>query len=205
MQSRIHHHQRTKKMATKILRKLTLKEVVGGKAKILEVAQLGRVESTDDSGKKVFASVGIAVPLCTIIGQVRNYKADSSDLGPYLKLMGTFEATNLQTGEIVPVNGTCILPNFIADAIGTALQAGAEAVDFAVQVNAKYDEAAASMYVFEAESLLSPVEAAPISALKAAMLSAGIALPKPANVPALPAPTPAPAPAPAASKSSRKR
>lgn len=179
-------------MGQKLLRKLTLKEIVGGKAEILKVAQLGCIKGKDEAGKEIILPLGEVMPLCMILGRVSGYKPGESDLGSYIKLLGAFEATNLQSGEVVTMNGACILPNFIADAIGAALQNGADSVEFAVKVNVQYKEAAATMYEYSAESLLPPTESAPITGLKAMLASQGVALPKPANMLALDAPAPEP-------------
>lgn len=181
-------------MGQKLLRKLTLKEIVGGKAEILKVAQLGCVTAKNEAGKEITLPEGNVMPLCMILGRVSGYKPGESDLGSFIKLLGAFEATNLQSGEVVAMNGVCILPNFIADAIGAALQNGAESVEFAVQVNVQYKEAAATSYEYSAVSLLTPTESAPIAGLKAMLVSQGVALPKPAAQLALENSAPAPAP-----------
>lgn len=181
-------------MATKILRKLTIKEVVGGKAEILKIAQTGK--------EKPDSTTGAPVDLLTIIGQVNSYQPGEGDNGSFVKLKGAFEATNLDSGEVIPVNGNAILPNFVADQIASALMDGAGSVDFAVKLTVSYDETAATMYKFGAESLLPVQSAEPVNALKAQLAGLGVSLPAPRKTPALPAPdapsAPAPAPAPTA-------
>ncbi|MBK9497433.1 MAG: hypothetical protein IPO08_23505 [Xanthomonadales bacterium] len=184
-------------MATKILKKLTIRDVVGGKAEILKAAQSGRSVSKDENGKDVYSATGVAVPLMSVIGRVHDFTPGQSDHGAFLKLKGDFEATNLVTGEVFSDVGTCILPNFISDLVANALKGGAQGVDFAVRVDTRYDEAAATMYVFDAVSLMPARESDSISAIKNALQAAGVALPAPAGLKALEAPKPEPVPEPA--------
>lgn len=187
----------------KILRKLTIRDMIGGKTAILDVAKTGRASDT--------ASEGSPVPLLMVVGHVTGVKPGEGDNGSFVKLMGSFEGTNLQTGEIVPDVGMAILPNFVSTQIASAIQSGAESVQFAVQIDVKYKESAAVGYEFEAKSLLPVQESDAIKAIKAQMTANGIALPQPVKTPQLAAPqstapTPAPteAPKPAAKTSGRK-
>lgn len=177
-------------MGTKILRKLTIRDAFGGKAECLKAAQTGLTKPEDKTGSPV--------PILTIIGQVSDYATGNGDNGDFIKLKGSFEATNLMTGEVTSVNGVCILPNFIAENMALAIKAGAQAVDFAVSISVEYDETAATMYKFSAESLLPPTTAQPVSALKAQMQQLGIEMPVPRLAAPAPAAAPVPAPTPAA-------
>lgn len=180
-------------MAAKILRKLTIKEAVGGKAELLKIAQTGKEKPDSSTGK--------AIPILMVIGQAHGAVAGESDNGPYLKLKGEFEATNLVTGEIIPNVSTAILPNFVADMIASAMKANSDnPVDFGITFSVSYDETAATMYKFDAESLMPAEPARAVSAIKARLQQAGIALPTPVNVLALAAPAATNAPAPSPSE-----
>ncbi len=163
----------------KILKKLTIRDAIGGKAAILEAAQSGRVKGKDEAGKEIFLPEGKPVPLLTVIGQVHGVKAGEGDNGSFVKLFGIFEATNLITGEVLSDVGIAILPNFVSSGIAGAINAGAQSVDFAVTIQTRYVESAATMYVFEADSLMKPVESPALAGLKASLAAQGIMLPAP--------------------------
>lgn len=168
-------------MTTKILRKITIRDVVGSKSEILRIAQTGRTVTKGADGKDVYSADGAPVKLMTVIGRVNGFTPGESDMGSFLKLKGAFEATNLVTGEVFTDVGTCILPNFVSDLMANAMKSGADSVDFAVALSVVFDEAIPTMYKFEAESLLPAQESDSIAAIKAQLAGAGIALPKPAE------------------------
>jgi hypothetical protein len=173
-------------MSGKILRKLTIKDVIGGKAEILKAAQSGIAKDGD--------STGAAVDLMSIIGQVHNVQPGESDNGPYAKLKGSFEATNLLSGEVFSGVNTAILPNFVSDSVVAALKEGAESVQFAIVFSVKYDVDAATMYVFEARSLMPTKPSDALESIKNGLKALGVSMPE---AKALPAPTPAAATEPA--------
>lgn len=172
-------------MSSKILKKLTIRDFIGKKPDILAAAMLGRPKGTVD-GKEVFiGTAGQPVKLMRVLGQCTGFKADESDNGPYVQLSGQFVATNMLTGEEV-ATARAILPDAIGDLVSASIKSGAEAVDFAVEIFVEYDEAAATMYKFSAQSLMKPETPKPIASLQARLLEAGITLSKPL---ALAAPT----------------
>lgn len=186
-------------MATKILRKLTIRDVIGGKSAILDIAKTGRANDK--------ATEGAPVPLMTVIGQVSSIKPGEADNGPFVKLMGVFEAVNLQTGEVISDVGVAILPNFVSTQIANAIQAGGENVQFAVQLDVKFKESAAVGYEFEARSLMPTQESDAVKAIKQSLQAAGVMLPAPKTAPQLAAPaasSAAPAASGAAAKSTGK-
>lgn len=169
-------------MGTKIVRKLTIRDVIGSKTEILKIAQTGQIKAKDAEGNDVVLPEGNWVKLCTFIGRVAKATPGQGDNGEFLKLAGEFEATNLISGEVIPASNA-ILPNFVSDAIGNAMNVeGAQAVEFAVVISVRYKETAAVMYEFSAESLLPPQQAQSVSALKAMLANQGIALPAPKNL-----------------------
>ena len=133
-------------------RKITIKEIVGDKTVIKE---------------RVVAAKGKPIKLFNVVGIASGAKPGSTQMGDYLKLVGDFEATNLETGE-VSQSGACILPNFVTDGIGAALmRPNAESVEFALTIGAKPDEKSVTGYQYTCESLLPPSEHTPLVALKA--------------------------------------
>lgn len=184
-------------MGTKILRKLTIATAFGDKIKVLEAAMKGRVGEAPE---------GNPVDLLAVVGQVHSIKPGSVKrampdgtemVSEYVKLRGTFEATNLITGEILPDVGECILPNFVAGPIAAAIQAGAKSADFAVKLQVRFKITAATSYEFLAESLLPVQNSDAVQGIKARLLALGVDVPKQMQL-AAPKPADAAASAPAA-------
>lgn len=178
---------------TKLLKKLTIRTFIGGKADILAYAMQGRPqrEKKDKDGKQVFekdgktpvmegyGEEGVSVPLMRVLGNVTGYATGDSDFGPYTKLKGQFQATNLQTGEVLEGCSLAILPAVVADNVAGAILAGAESVQFAVEMDTRFSEKAATMYEFEARTLLKPQTPDPLKALMDSMATQGIEMTKP--------------------------
>jgi hypothetical protein len=173
-------------MSAKILKKITLSTMGLDKMTILEAvrAVVPVIEYKDD-GKtpKVIANKGPAVAIAQFVGNVTAIKPGANkDTGqPFVKLIGSYEAINLLTGESFTNCSTLLLPDFIANGIATAIMAGAGAVDFAVKVSANYDEKSAVSYEFSGESLMPTQEADAVSSIKARLQNMGVLLaaPKP--------------------------
>jgi len=190
-------------MATVILKKLTLRDLCGGKLAMLKVAEKGQLKGTDAEGKETIQPIGRWVPLARIIGHVTSVRPGQSDNGPFIELRGSFKGTNLDTGEIIPNCAKCILPNTVGDLVFSAIQdAGGKPVDFAVDVNVRYAESAAVMYEFQCVSLQDAKPADSVAAIEASLglskpaLAAPNDPPKIANAPVSEAPAPAPTPEP---------
>jgi hypothetical protein len=176
-------------MAQKLARKITIKEVVGDKMKILAAALTGR------DGE---AATGKEVPIMTVMGRVDSFRTGEGDNGPFIKLMGDFEAVNLLTGEITS-NSMAILPNHVGGGIVAAIKGGAQGIQFAVEIRVKFDITSATSYMFEIYTHMKPQASDAIAAIKAQLVAdkselPGIALAP--SVPALSAPEATPAPAP---------
>lgn len=156
----------------RLIRKLTLRELVGSKSELLKAAYTGREGGID--GK---ASTGNPVAVAQILGRVNSVRSIPNEtLGTVsAKLTGEFEGVNLLTGEVL-TNANCILPNFVSDEIVEAIKAGGIGVQFGVKFFVKFDEKSAVGYVFEAESLMKPRQSSGISALRQAIESQGVAL-----------------------------
>lgn len=155
-------------MSNEILRKLTIKSCGLGVTEI-KAAVTAETKSAD---------------LLKIVGITTGAKPGQTDKGEYLKLMGTFRAVNLLTGEVYD-SAQAILPSFISDSLAVALQNSPE-VEFALIVGAKYDKSAVTEYAYTVR----PMIEAKVSDKMAALLDAAkfdepVALPAPA--PAAPA------------------
>lgn len=157
-------------MATKILKKLTIREAVGGKPALQQIVYAA---ATPNEKGLPTVTPGKPVEILQIIGFVQRVVAGESDNGPYMKLHGEFEAVNLVTGEVFSDVGTAILPNFLGDRIANAIKAGADNVQFGVKILAHYEETAATGYVFTAETLMTPQKSRNLEAIKSMILGTG--------------------------------
>lgn len=144
------------------LRKITTKEVGWERAAV--------AEKVIKAGKPVL--------LYTVIGVVNNFKPGSTTMGDFAKLVGEFEAINLETGAVFQ-SSACILPNFIGDGIAGALsRPNAEAVQFAITIGAKPDAKSVTGFVYTADNALPPSPHSPLAQLKAQIATEKL-LPKP--------------------------
>lgn len=156
----------TQKLAgQRLVKKLTIKTLIGGKMDILAAALTGR------EGK---ANKGDPVPLMRVVGQVTGYKTGTTDLGDFVELRGSFLGTNLITGEQMDNVSRAIMPDVVGDAIAAAIKNGAEAAEFAVEIDVTYDEAAATSYVYSVRSLLKVAVAAPVLGIMERLAASGI-------------------------------
>lgn len=134
----------------RLISKISVRDVFGGKGQILDL-----VMKDKDQSHALMRVVGIASGISTGEG----------DNGPWTGLKGQFRATNLVTGEEFS-SGKCFLPNIAQDMIVGALMAEtSNAVEFAFDVSAIFDETAATSYVYSAESLIPPTENDPLAML----------------------------------------
>ena len=153
----------TKEKEIQYPRKITMKTILGEK---LDFEKLMKVD-----GKRL--------QLADIYGVATKAKPGESDLGPYVRFLGQFRATNLETGEVFE-SAVCILPRFIEEQLMGAMGLdGAQNVEFALRVSAKYDKDAATKYVYEAKNLLPTRESDALQSLTERVGDAVKALPKP--------------------------
>lgn len=155
----------------KLLKKISIRTIVGSKPDILAIAITGRERDKD--------AVGELVPIMRVLGQVSGYTAGESDFGSFVKLRGNFQATNLITGEVVDSATQAILPDVVSEPVALALKGGAQAAEFAVEIDVQFVEKAATMYEFSARSLIKPQTAAPIAGLLSRLAESGITMTAP--------------------------
>ena len=160
-------------MSEKIVKKLTIKECVGGKPVLLAIAMLGQTVSKDDAGKEVRSVTGRPQPIMRVLGQVIGFTPGEGDNGSFVKLKGSFQAINLQTGEVINT-AQAILPDAVGEPLANAIHNGAEAIEFAVEIFVEYDESAATMYKFTARSLIPSATPKPIASLLERMAAQGV-------------------------------
>lgn len=148
----------TQQVGVSTLRKLTLRACGLDKATIVE---------------KVMADREKIIPLIRVWGVAGSARPGTSSNGDYLRLGGEFRAVNLLTGEMFQ-SGSCILPNFVSEGLGGLIGAGGSA-EFGIEIGAKYDEKAATLYTYEARAV---VESKPSERMQSLSLQMAQGLPQ---------------------------
>jgi hypothetical protein len=146
-------------MTLKAVRKITIKSVYG-----------------PINLEKLIAAPDRKLRLLNVLGIVRKLQPGETDKGPFVKMIGDFKATNLETGEVFR-SGACILPNFVADMIVGAMDTG-RAVQFAFEIQCRYSDDAISKYVYDVISLLPPSESDELAMLEKTVSNV-VSLPSP--------------------------
>lgn len=78
------------------------------------------------------------IVLATLIGRVTGYKVGSGDKGEFYAFNGSFEGTNVRTGESAR-SSKCFVPNALNGLLAEAVDAAnGQAIDFALQIGAKF-------------------------------------------------------------------
>ena len=118
-----------------------------------------------------------ATPLFIVFGIASKTKAGNSDFGPWTALLGQFEATNLETGEVFQAP-QCFLPEPMNSLIATQLEATDEegnrevnSVQFSVEVGVKPNETPIG-YEYTTKTVVKSDEADPLAALRNASKAA---------------------------------
>jgi hypothetical protein len=117
------------------------------------------------------------IPLMRVVGMVRSYSTPDTEYGPYLRLKGSFEATNILTGEVAR-SGTCILPEVASDALEAVLMDDdIKTVNFGFDIGVKPSDIPIG-YEFTATPLIESNDMDPLQQLSNSISKA---LPKPAK------------------------
>ena len=159
------------------VKKLTVRDILGGAPNIKAII------NHDE------ANPGAELWLVEIIGIATAYRPGTvKDTGqPYIRFLGSFQGTNLETGQMFQ-SGSCILPGAIPDLLFGALQMG-NAVQFGFKIGVKFEQKAATKYVYVVESMTEQSSTDPLAQLANAIRSGGAMpqLPPLAGTVALPA------------------
>ena len=159
-----------------ILSKITTKSVCGS----VDFKKLLKWEE-QNPGKEMHMYV--------VFGIVQGMKTDRSDLGEYVKFSGRFKAINALTGAIF-VSGAMLLPKIAESLIAGAMQEGSS-LEFGLRLSVRYDETAATKYVYTVHSLLATKENDPLAEIEARV---HIEAPKALSAPLAAVPTDNPSP-----------
>lgn len=109
-------------------------------------------------------------PLYTVIGQAMGVRKGEGDFGPWVALVGTFEAVNLETAEVFS-GPECFLPEPFNAMIANKLQGEGKshAIDFAFEVGIKAapeDDPTRVPYEYTCKPIQDPTAGDPLKALR---------------------------------------
>jgi hypothetical protein len=122
--------------------------------------------------RKAVPEEGDNKSVAKIVGRTTLAQPVQGDNGESLRLIGDFTGLNLLTGEIFS-STVCFIPNFVAEPLANALKES-DAVEFAIEITAKFSEKSAVGYEFGVKPLL---ETKPTNAMQALLERSGVALP----------------------------
>ena len=107
----------------------TMSETAGATRKVARKLTMASASSLSTSEK---AKLGVdkATPILQVIGMTNEYKFGETQLGPYIKFWGQFEAVDLMTGEIT-TSGAAIFPPILGDNLVGAIGKDGNTVRFA--------------------------------------------------------------------------
>lgn len=155
-------------MSTTPLRKITPGTIIG--ENIAAMIRGGKIPGAEKDGA--------TIPIIELFASVAAVEVKETDLGPSLKMLGAFEATNILTGEVfdAPV---AYLPGLIADRVGSAFAGEQEgAVQFAGTLTLKIDHKASTGYTYGfIPKVMKSVDA--LASLKAEVLALAAPIPAP--------------------------
>lgn len=139
-----------------LLKKISTRTVFGPKADVLKLV-------LDDQANNMF--------LYRVYGQARGYVSgtsrfsDRDEPSGWTALAGEFEAVN-RDGEMFNA-AICFLPQYVTGPMVEALKAeGNDGVEFGFDIFAKYDEKAATSYIYLAEPLRKAGDISPLETMR---------------------------------------
>jgi len=149
-----------------LLKKLTVKGIMGAK-----------IDTLPPVADMIVGKKKITVSLCRIVGRTDRSKPDSSKMSDFVRFHGEFIGVNLLTGERFD-SGSIILPGIAESAVYAQLSGLPKddkgnangVVEFAFEVGVKFDETAATKYVYTVNPLM---EAKPSDPMKVLLDSTG--------------------------------
>lgn len=135
-------------MSANLLKKLTMKNIVGDTKKLAAALFKEKVGS------------GETVMIARFLGKATGWAVKSTDLGESIAIKGSFAGINLMTGEeFRAMGGTCYLPEAAAGLIAATLEDdNAESVDFAFEIGMKESETAIRGFEYVIKPLIEPAE-----------------------------------------------
>ena len=162
--------QQVRVASRNIVKKITVKEVLGGKPDIEKLIEFNKSHG-DTATMPVMGIVGIAsdfLPGRTVLPDGKEQS--------WLKLLGQFKATNLETGEVF-VSGAAILPGAGNDLVYGALKSVSEhggTVSFVFRIGIRRDKEGITGYAYVVEQVYQPEAADPLAALEARLVPVAV-------------------------------
>lgn len=179
-----------------LARKLSAKTITGGNVRKAMILDKVNKDDANDAGN-TDAEKPRVTKLFQVWGHAYQTKRGSGDNGPWVSLIGRFEAVNLADG-VISTAPQCFLPEPAASMLATQLEAtdGAgkrltESLEFAFEIGVK-PTATAIGYEYVTTPIVKPGGADPLANLRA-KIPALAALPKPEAPAAAPPAAPPPA------------
>lgn len=124
-------------------------------SKISAKSVIGKIKAPDSGQHFIMQVMGIAT----------GTKTGESDKGPWTALLGSFQAINMETGNVYR-SGVCFLPNIVLNMIlPKLLEKDSKAVEFAFNIGIKADEDSVTGYVYIAEPIFEAAENDPLEML----------------------------------------
>lgn len=109
---------------------------------------------------------GTEISLMQVFGQATGTKGGTSDYGDWECLLGSFEATNMETGETFRA-AQLFMPDVAHEPIAQAVKLASNGiVDFAVEIVAVKDAESSVGYVYSMKPLIQAEESDPIRILR---------------------------------------
>lgn len=134
---------------------------------------------------------GTAMHVMRILGVANKIVTGNGDNGAFVGFLGSFEATNVETGEVFR-SGKLFLPNVASNLLEAAVaNNGGANVEFAFDIGVKEDDTSAVGYVYTASPIMEASENDPIALMKTRLIVPALPAPKGAAQPALPGTDPA--------------
>lgn len=171
-----------------LARKLSAKTITGGNVRKFMILDKANKDDPNDAGNTDPAKPRVT-KLFQVWGHAYQTKRGSGDNGPWVSLIGRFEAVNLSDG-VISTAPQCFLPEPAASMLATQLEAHddagkrlTESLEFAFEIGVKPTETAIG-YEYVTTPIVKPGGADPLSSLRA-KIPALMALPKP-EAPAAP-------------------
>jgi hypothetical protein len=160
----------TKKDEVERVRRITVREVLGGTGPDKDDVLLGHLLKNKTE----------TVQLAQVYGIAKAGRVKVTDVGESIAFIGDFKARSLygETKGQVYAASKCFLPKFLEEELyGLLGPANADGVTFAFELGVKYDKESVTKYIYTARPLIAAQTSGPLALLEAQI--SGKALPAP--------------------------
>ncbi len=109
-------------MNATIVKKISVRSVVGGKRQLTDLAKL--------------SATGVTTNIMRVIGSVQKIAEGIGEYGEWCGFIGSYKATNLLDGQIF-TSSKCFLPDLITNMLRSAFVDATNAINFALDIGIK--------------------------------------------------------------------